>query len=370
MTLQQDTPAAPETELPETTAETATEMPAEDLPDTAEVAATEAAEVSEIPEAPEVPAQEERPAESYADDPQPAPSSGGEGRYFGSVQFFKNVIFFVVVALVCAGLFFSVFYYRNYSATRGQLQDALAENEVPIIVPDLEGVEGDVLPYQVICPDLYAPQDYQATRRDGGVVYLTFDGAPCEETAELLELLEESEAKATFFIVGKGEDNAEALQAIAQAGHTLGIYSTGADYTTLYTSVESYLSDIDRVFAAIDGATGTKPTVLRFPGGSVNSYNAAIYRELMAEVVRRGFVPCDWNLSTNPSSDAATETAADAIRRVLASTEGLDRMVIQLSHDAETIDALPELLEALEEDDYRFAALTPQTKPVLFAVSP
>ena len=40
------------------------------------------------------------------------------------------------------------------------------------------------------------------------------------------------------------------------------------------------------------------PGVFRCPGGSINGYDGAFYQEMLSEMIRRGFVPFDWNISS------------------------------------------------------------------------
>lgn len=128
-------------------------------------------------------------------------------------------------------------------------------------------------------------------------VYLTFDDGPSARTDEILEILDKYGVKATFFVVGANEEgDLERMQKIVAAGHTLAIHSYSHDYKKIYASVEAYLEDFNQMFCQIYEATGVKPQIFRFPGGSVNSYNVGIHQQLIAEMTRRGFVYFDWNV--------------------------------------------------------------------------
>ena len=129
-------------------------------------------------------------------------------------------------------------------------------------------------------------------------VYLTFDDGPSARTDEILEILDKYGVKATFFVVGANEEgDLERMQKIVAAGHTLAIHSYSHDYKKIYASVEAYLEDFNQMFCQIYEATGVKPQIFRFPGGSVNSYNVGIHQQLIAEMTRRGFVYFDWNVA-------------------------------------------------------------------------
>ena len=53
-------------------------------------------------------------------------------------------------------------------------------------------------------------------------------------------------------------------------------------------------------------AVGAAPQVFRFPGGSVNAYNGATYRDIISEMVRRGFVYFDWNRMSGGAAPVAS----------------------------------------------------------------
>ena len=158
--------------------------------------------------------------------------------------------------------------------------------------------------YQELYPDFYAPQTYSANSAPNKTAYLTFDDGPSGNTDIILQTLQEENVKATFFVVGTDNaDNLARMRRIVQEGHTIGMHSYSHSYKKIYASVEAFLKDMYQVFNLIKDTTGVTPTCFRFPGGSINSYNKAVYKDIKAEMIRRGFVPYDWNVS---SGDAST----------------------------------------------------------------
>ena len=103
-------------------------------------------------------------------------------------------------------------------------------------------------------------------------VYLTFDDGPSIYTNDILDILDSYNVKATFFVVGKEETNAEeALQRIVDEGHTLGMHSYSHKYKELYESMDSFTQDFARIRDYIYQATGEESVCYRFPGGSSNT---------------------------------------------------------------------------------------------------
>ena len=102
---------------------------------------------------------------------------------------------------------------------------------------------------------------------------LTFDDGPGSSlTPEILDILAENKAKATFFLIGRNIVGREAIvRQILEQGHD--ICSHGYDHLHgLKTSPFRVLSDIKRGWTAIDAALGTirKKYPFRPPNGKLN----------------------------------------------------------------------------------------------------
>ena len=200
------------------------------------------------------------------------------------------------------------------------------------------------------------------------VIYLTFDAGPSARTDEILATLAQEDVKATFFIVGSAADgNRAKVKEIFDAGHTVAMHSWSHDYYKIYANTEAFLDDMYKVFCLIRDTTGVAPTFFRFPGGSTNSYDYGIYQDILAEMLRRGFVPCDWNMSAQDATK--TPLPPEQIVANVLSAGNVVRGVV-LMHDskprATTVEALPDLIAALRQRGYTFAPLTPEVKPVMF----
>ena len=85
------------------------------------------------------------------------------------------------------------------------------------------------------------------------------------------------------------------------------------------------------MFCQIYEATGVKPQIFRFPGGSVSSYNVGIHQQLIAEMTRRGFVYFDWNVANGDAVCLAIEAA-----KVLAG-KGISARVLDM-HTIKPLD--------------------------------
>ena len=316
--------------------------------------------------------------------------------YFGSVRFFKNMILLAVIILIAVPTVLAARWgtalriqRRETDLLTGELQrqtelyrqelDNMAELEAAMEVALTEEIHEEALAvapmgaapeYRELYPDFYAPQPLDAAGYEEGVIYLTFDDGPSDRTPEVLKILEEKNVRATFFVVGQTkEDNLQYMRDIVEAGHTIGMHTYSHRYKDIYASVEAYLADMYQIFTQIKETTGVVPTVFRFPGGSVNAYNHAVYQEIIAEMLRRGFVPHDWNLA---SADASTTPvpAAQIVRNVVNAAENKPRGVV-LMHDSQykytTVEALPSMIDRLQEMGFTLDRLDAHTQPILFS---
>ena len=232
----------------------------------------------------------------------------------------------------------------------------------------LASPDGDVPEYTAMFPDFYAPEWDGGTVSGGKVCCLTFDDGPSANTDRILEILDRYGVKATFFVVGNSAASAvnqERMRKIGAAGHTIAMHSWSHNYGKVYASVESFLEEFYRLYQWIYEVTGVHPTVFRFPGGSINSYDRGVYQEIIAEMTRRGFVYYDWNASAQDATvtpRAASAIAADCLRGI-----GRD-LVVVLAHDSAarstTADALPAVIEGYQAAGYTFSALNPGVRPV------
>ena len=198
-------------------------------------------------------------------------------------------------------------------------------------------------------------------------VYLTFDDGPSDVTESLLDALKQEEVRATFFVMGDVSKKKEILNRMLYDGHTIGVHTYTHDYRYVYWNQEAYLADFCRQYYSIWDATGYRPRIFRFPGGSVNSYNAHLYRDLISEMSRRGFVYYDWNVT---SEDAAgVEHPEEQLQELLTQSEKKPR-IIALLHDTKKnpyiAETVTQYIRTMKEAGYQFKALDSSVEPVRF----
>ena len=199
-------------------------------------------------------------------------------------------------------------------------------------------------------------------------VYLTFDDGPSIYTSEILAILQEYDVRATFFVVGKEGDSArEALQAIVEQGHTLGMHSYSHEYGTLYQSLDSFADDFTKLQDYLYDVTGVKSTAYRFPGGSSNTVSDVDMNVFADYLDEQGVTFYDWNLSSGDGGRKQL-TVEQLVKNSTENIPDWETSIILMHDSAEkrtTVDALPDIIETiLAMEDTEILPITENTNPV------
>lgn len=215
-----------------------------------------------------------------------------------------------------------------------------------------------------------APANYV---REANTVYLTFDDGPSDNTYSILHYLRLYDIKATFFVVpNRSEYCYTLLKAIAADGHTIGIHTASHKYNEIYASVENFLDDFYDAWNMVYEATGIKCEIFRFPGGSVNDYNAKTRDDIIAEMSRRGFRHFDWSVDSGDAAGASWTQMWNSVPADIQANYDKDFRSFVLMHDSDnttnTVLVLGDLLNKFtSEGIYKFDKINNDTQPVQFA---
>lgn len=218
--------------------------------------------------------------------------------------------------------------------------------------------------YRKLYPDLKVAPAGKFQKTDPKVIYLTFDDGPFAETDLYLDLLKKLDVKATFFVVGRGDDVSIArIKRMSDDGHTVAPHSYTHGYKKIYASVTEFLHDFKHTNDLIVQATGQKPDIFRFPGGSVNAYNKETQRQIIDEMHRRGYTYYDWSISAaDIAGNGAAETAEDNIISKIRSTP--HKIVLMHEDGNDDLEFMEKVIVKLKEQGYRFEKLTNKVEPV------
>ena len=188
----------------------------------------------------------------------------------------------------------------------------------------------------------------EAGLNDTHKVYLTFDDGPSENTEEILKILDDYGIKATFFVQGRDDDRSRALmKRIVDEGHTIGMHSYTHSYSEIYSSLEAFVSDTERIRQLILDATGCDSKFYRFPGGSSNSMAGEKMYDYINYLNENGIVYFDWNVASNDAS--VRPLPSDTIVENVMNDVVKYKTSVVLFHDGDnkdtTVSALPAIIE-------------------------
>ena len=189
------------------------------------------------------------------------------------------------------------------------------------------------------------------------VIALTFDDGPWPTTtSEILDILKENDAHATFFEIGNQvSENADVVKRIVAEGNQIGTHTydhasgagNGVDLTKM--TADEQVSEVDKGFKAIEDVLGTSVThVMRAPGGN---YHGDIIKTLAGH--------CTAEIGWDVDTEDWRRPGADKIAEAILSVKPGD---VVLMHDgggdrSQTVEALKTALPQLKAQGYRFVTI-------------
>ncbi len=290
----------------------------------------------------------------------------------------RNLIIFVPLSTILVLLITCIFLGISLYITKKELHEVKSAIEAAAggtqtVSVDNTQASGDPLLYTTIGVDEFERTgiDGEAqSEEDTGIrkVYLTFDDGPSSNTNRILDILAEYDVKATFFVVGKEEEEYQALyKRIVDEGHTLAMHSYSHKYNEIYQSLESYSADLSKLQEFLYDTTGVWCRYCRFPGGSSNTVSRVDMHELIAYLDEQDMSYFDWNISSGDAMNSSI-SPEEIIRNCTAKLKNYDEAII-LMHDASeknsTVRALPELIETIQAmEDTKILPITDDTERI------
>lgn len=189
------------------------------------------------------------------------------------------------------------------------------------------------------------------------VIALTFDDGPWPETTDqILDILEQYNAKATFFTIGNQiAEQPEAVKRAAAMGCQICTHSwdhaagtgNGVDLTTM--SASEQVEEVQKGYKAIADVLGEEPShVMRAPGGNFHD-------EIITNLWDYVDAEIGWDVDTEDWSRPGVEAISQMIMSVQPGQ-------VILMHDGggereQTVEALAECMPKLVEEGYSFVTI-------------
>jgi peptidoglycan-N-acetylglucosamine deacetylase len=177
-------------------------------------------------------------------------------------------------------------------------------------------------------------------------VALTFDDGPCLQTISYLDLLDELNVPATFFVVGnRVEQYPEIMREYVRRGHQ--VAGHGYDHQRFTTlSAKDLRDQLVRTDAAIGPQRTTKSWV-RPPYGSMNPL-------VMANITMSGRAMAMWSFD---SQDYTIRQPDDLVKRCTPTAIGPGEVMLFHEEQDWTYAALPDIVARLRGAGYEFATM-------------
>lgn len=178
-------------------------------------------------------------------------------------------------------------------------------------------------------------------------VAISFDAAwGNEETEQLLDILDEHDVKATFFLVGDWVDKyPDDVKNIAAHGHDIGNHSDTHPHLP-QLSTENATSEIQRCNEKIEALTGSAPTLFRPPYGDYNNSVVSAVKSLGMYCVQWDVDSLDWK---DPSPEQLCQNVLGKVR---------DGSIVLMHNGAKnTPAALPSIIEGIQNKGYEIVLI-------------
>lgn len=265
--------------------------------------------------------------------------------------------------------------YRQIASLFGYGVSYIAEGPLARAFIDVACKLSDQELLQQVAVELTAQQE-EALRREpppptppapvkeetGKVAYLTFDDGPTASADKVLDILAKYEVKGTFFVLSGGIWNhSESVRRMINEGHAVGLHGSTHVSKSFYASPSAAVGEMDGCNAALESVAGVRTSLIRVPFGS-KPYLTSEYRDAL---VKAGYHLWDWNVDTFDARSASVP--ADKIIAAAKDQIPKKEQAVILMHDRpSTIDALPTIIEFLQESGYAIKPLAAELTPVNF----
>lgn len=223
----------------------------------------------------------------------------------------------------------------------------------------------------------YTPNINEVSGYDDNItgknIFVTYDDGPSvNNTPIVLDTMKKYNIKATFFVCGP--DTAERRALIKRAfdeGHAIGIHCYSHYLRSLYKSETSFFADFDKIEKMVIKATGKKPNLYRFPGGTNNGYiSRDLSKKIIIKLKAMGYEYYDWNVSSFDSNSPPINEIASTVIKQCKKRINTKTPSIILLHDSSsrsnTAHASDIIFKELKEAGFYFAPLSHTVKPIHF----
>ncbi len=182
-------------------------------------------------------------------------------------------------------------------------------------------------------------------------IALTFDDGPHPRyTPQILDILNEYNIKATFFVIGVNADNyPEAIENVIKNGHEIGNHTYSHPHVSCLNS-HTLKSEVEKCESTIYGRTDYKTKLFRPPEGFIDTDVKTVLRDLDYKVIL-------WDLDTRDWAHTSPDSISNYI---IDNIESGDIILMHdfIAYDSPTPEALRLFIPVLLEKGYKFVVVS------------
>ena len=199
---------------------------------------------------------------------------------------------------------------------------------------------------------------YNANSNGEKVVALTFDDGPWDTTTEqILDILKENGAKATFYTIGQQvSQHSDQIERMAAEGHEIATHTwdhadgSGRGVSLDLMSTDERKQEVEKGLAVIEEVSGKDASIyFRAPGGNFGESTATDLKSLVSGEI-------GWNIDTEDWRRPGADVIAERIKSVQPGG-------VVLMHDgggdrSQTVAGLREGIAYLKSQGYKFVTIS------------
>ena len=255
----------------------------------------------------------------------------------------KNIIITLIFFIVVFAIIFLLLNFNNNSADKNSNMNN--SKSIQTSTNELE--------------DFYS-KIQNLTNQKEKIAYLTFDDGPTlKSTSKILDILNEENVKASFFVIGKHvKEHPELVKRAYEEGHYIANHGYSHNNSKLYSSANAFINEITSTDMEIGKAIGVDDYcshIFRFPNGYMSSVCKAKKEEYVTLLSNIDYTYIDWNCLNKDSEKKYSNQ--ELLTNLKQSAKNKGTLVI-LMHDTSDVNqtdlVLKDSIDYLKQQGYTF----------------
>jgi peptidoglycan-N-acetylglucosamine deacetylase len=194
-------------------------------------------------------------------------------------------------------------------------------------------------------------------------IYLTFDDGPSVVSNQLLDILNQYEMDATFFMLGPNmKEHPEVVKRIHKEGFGLALHGITHDVAKIYSSPFAPSEEMIENQKIMESITGISTDISRVPYGSI----PYLTEEMRYLLDQNDFQVWDWNVDSRDWELKNERYVQHTIREIEKMKQAGETPIVLLHDKPDTVKHLPKLLTYIKRQGYKTKVLTNDMTPITF----